>query len=235
MNKIKFIMFDLDGTLINSISDLHFAVSHAVVDLGYAPVTEKQVSTWVGNGVPTLMARALSRNINVRPDLDARLKQQSLKYFNHYYTESNHQRTTVFPGVLHSLEALEHQGIKLAIISNKPSQFIPPIIEKLGLSSFFDDIIGGDQVRNPKPHAEPLIKLMERNHFLPEECLMVGDSRNDIVAGQNAGCPTLGYTFGYNYGVPISDSKPTYVCDKFDGIIELVKGYPQNLMRGHGA
>lgn len=229
MTKIKYIMFDFDGTLIHSIPDLTYAVNKTMVDLGYEPATEAEVSTWVGNGVSMIIARALGHDINPSEAFSDELKEKAAELFYGYYHESNHSRTELFSGVIETLKHLKEQGIKMAVVTNKPSQFIPEIMGKLGLNDYFTDILGGDQVTNRKPDPEALITLMQKHGLLPEECLMVGDSRNDILAAQNAGCPSVGYTFGYNYGNPISDSQPTYVCDKFNEIIEVVKGYPDNV------
>ena len=230
MTKIKFIMFDLDGTLVHSVPDLTYAINRTMSDLGYPQASEDEIATWVGNGAPMIIARSISHDMNPSSELTDELKQKAEELFYRYYHESNHSRTHLFEGVLSTLESLKQQGIQMAVITNKPAQFVPDIMHKLGLSDYFIDVIGGDQVKNRKPDPESLFLLMEKYAVLPEECLMVGDSRNDILAAHNAGCPSLGYTFGYNYGEPISDSQPTYVCDKFSDIISVVEGYPKNII-----
>lgn len=230
MTKIKFILFDLDGTLVHSIPDLTYAINRTMSDMGYDEVTEREMATWVGNGAPMIIARSLSHDITPSAELSDALKEQAETLFYRYYHESNHSRTHLFDGVLPALETFKQQGIQMAIITSKPAQFVPEIMQKLGLNDYFTDVIGGDQVKNRKPDPESLFLLMKKYDFLPEECLMVGDSRNDILAAHNAGCPSLGYTFGYNYGEPISDSQPTYVCDKFSDIIQVVEGYPKNII-----
>jgi phosphoglycolate phosphatase len=227
MNKltsIRGVAFDLDGTLIDSAPGLAYAVDSALYALELPQAGEERVITWIGNGADVLMERALAWALTEksRPQADDELRAMMRRLFDRYYAQAAQEGSFLFPGVVETLSALKQSDIALALVTNKPTAFVMPILTALGISDFFRVIIGGDDVEHKKPHPEAVLKVMQKLHLQPDALLFVGDSRNDILAARAAGCRSVGLTYGYNYGEAIALSKPDYVYDRLQEILPLV-------------
>lgn len=242
MQAIRGVAFDLDGTLVDSAPGLTAAVDNALYALELPQAGEARVITWIGNGADVLMSRALAWSLQERnaqraaigkPAIDsADIPQEEQafmlrKLFDRYYAESVKEGSVLFPDVAQTLAALHGKGLPLALVTNKPTPFVAPLLEALGIDSFFDVVIGGDDVKNKKPHPEPLLLVAEKLALAPGELLFVGDSRNDILAARAAGCCSVGLTYGYNYGEPITLSEPDYVFDRFNELLPAL-GLPHS-------
>jgi len=127
--------------------------------------------------------------------------------------------TKLYPSVGACLKILKAQGYRLAIVTNKPFEFIAPILEKLQLNGLFEIMLGGDSLPERKPHAQPLLHVCQQLNVSVEQCLMVGDSKNDILAAKAANMHSIGLTYGYNYGEDIGLHQPEAVLDDFADII----------------
>lgn len=216
--KIRGVAFDLDGTLIDTALGLSQAVDLALYALELPVAGEERVVTWIGNGADIMMQRALKWSLKDKePDL-AQLN-MARKLFDRYYAETVEEGSFLFPGVAATLAALKEKGLPLAVVTNKPTPFVTPLLEDLGIAQYFQTIIGGDDVKEKKPHPEALYKVMETLGLAADELLFVGDSRNDIQAAQAAGCPSVGLTWGYNYGEAIGLSNPDVVFDRFADLL----------------
>lgn len=222
LDHITHIAFDLDGTLLDSVPDLTLAVDKAMRDLGRAGVSEAQVQEWVGNGADSLVARALSQSIEIAADLDAALKREARALFDRHYAECGHQRSGLYPGVRESLQRLVAEGYQLAIITNKPYQFVPEILEQQQILALFDEILGGDSLPKRKPDPMPLHYLMDKYQLAPANLLMVGDSKNDILAAQNAGIASVALPYGYNHGEPIANANPDFLLSDLTELASLL-------------
>ena len=141
------------------------------------------------------------------------------KLFDRYYGEVAEEGSFLFPAVADTLGALHAKGLPLALVTNKPTPFVAPILASLDIAKYFTVVIGGDDVKNKKPHPEPLLLVAEKLGLAPAALLFVGDSRNDIQAAKAAGCSSIGLTYGYNYGEPISLSEPDYIFDQFNELL----------------
>lgn len=219
---IKFIAFDLDGTLLDSVPDLAVAADKAVRTLGFAPVTEEQVRDYVGNGADVLIARSLSQSLTINPDLTDKVRADARVLFDDFYEQSGHKLSHLYPTVKETLEELHQAGFTMAIVTNKPSKFVPHILEQHGIAKYFVDVLGGDAFPEKKPDPVALNWLMDKHQLQPGDMLMVGDSKNDILAAKNAGCASFGLTYGYNHGEPISESNPDFVADQLAELLEIV-------------
>ena len=219
---IKFIAFDLDGTLLDSVPDLAVAADQAVQALGFPSVSEEQVRDYVGNGADVLIGRALSQSLTINPDLNAELRAKARVLFDDYYDQSGHKLSHLYPTVKETLEELHKAGFVMALVTNKPSKFVPDVLEKHGIAKYFVDVLGGDAFPEKKPNPIALNWLMEKHQIQPSEMLMVGDSKNDILAAKNAGCASFGLTYGYNHGEPISVSNPDFVADSLAELLDVV-------------
>ncbi len=213
----RLVMFDLDGTLLDSVPDLAAAVDSTLMLLGRPPAGVAQVRDWVGNGAPVLIRRALAGQLDYSAVDDA-TAEEALALFMRAYAE-NHELTTVYVGVVPTLDWLKRQGVKLAVVTNKPEQFVAPLLEDKGLLSYFDWLVGGDTLPQKKPDPTPLLHVMTQAGVTPSESLFIGDSRNDIQAARAAGVCCVGMTYGYNHGHAIEDEQPDLVLDDMRGLL----------------
>lgn len=214
---IKAVAFDLDGTLVDSIHGLADATDSALSELGYPQAGKENVTVWIGNGVDILLERALTWATGNTPD--AALHAKCRQLFDKYYADAVKTGSPLFANVKPTLQALADAGMDLAIVTNKPTPFIAPLLAELGIDNFFSVVLGGDDVKNKKPHPSPLYLTLGEFGLRREEMLFVGDSRNDILAAKAAECPSVGLTYGYNYGIPIADSHPDCVLSDFAGLL----------------
>ncbi len=222
IEQIQLIAFDLDGTLLDSVPDLAVAADQTVRALGYPGVSEAQVRDYVGNGADVLIGRALSQSLTVDPSLSPELMQDARKRFDAYYAATGHRLSHLYPGVKETLEQLHQAGFTMAIATNKPSKFVPDILQQHQIAHYFKAVIGGDRFEKKKPDPMALAWLLATYDCQPQQMLMVGDSKNDILAAQRAGCRSFGLTYGYNHGEPIADSNPDYVADQISQLLDIV-------------
>lgn len=234
LQNIRGVAFDLDGTLVDSAPGLTAAVDNALYALELPMAGEERVVTWIGNGADVLIQRALTwarqeraalRAAQGKPSVDhddiPQAEQQAIlrKLFDRYYGEVAEEGSFLFPAVADTLGALHAKGLPLALVTNKPTPFVAPILASLDIAKYFTVVIGGDDVKNKKPHPEPLLLVAEKLGLAPADLLFVGDSRNDIQAAKAAGCSSIGLTYGYNYGEPISLSEPDHIFDQFNELL----------------
>ncbi|WP_434997372.1 phosphoglycolate phosphatase [Vibrio scophthalmi] len=222
MKELKLIAFDLDGTLLDSVPDLAVAADQAVQALGFSAVSEEQVRDYVGNGADILIGRALSQSLTINPELSPELLAQGRVLFDDFYDKSGHKLSHLYPAVKETLAALQQAGFVLALVTNKPSKFVPDVLAKHDIAKYFTDVLGGDAFPERKPNPVALNWLLEKHGCTPSEMLMVGDSKNDILAAKNAGCHSFGLTYGYNHGEAISVSEPDFVADNIAELLEVI-------------
>lgn len=224
LEKKKLIIFDLDGTLIDSVPDLAASVNFMLSKLRRSTHATDEIREWVGNGAQTLVKRALIGKKDFQEEqVNKNLYEQALPIFLESYEENLCEHTYLFEGVKETLEDLKEQGYKMAIVTNKPYKFISPILKALEIAECFDLLLGADSLKTKKPSAEPLLHAM--NHFKcnEKECVMVGDSKNDIIAANNANMQSIAVSYGYNYGEDISIHKPSVVIGHFSEILKLLE------------
>ncbi|MEA1982982.1 MAG: phosphoglycolate phosphatase [Campylobacterota bacterium] len=217
----KLIIFDLDGTLIDSGDDLALALNITLQELGRQEFSEATIHQWVGNGAQTLVKRALSGSVDIDKNIDSALFQKALQLFLAHYKKNVCVKTKLYPNVKNTLQTLQNRGYTLAIVTNKPIGFVPKILEVLQIEQYFELTLGGDSLQEKKPSPMPLLHVCSELGFLPQESVMVGDSKNDILAAKAASMDSIGVTYGYNYGEEISIYEPTFSVDEFTKIIEL--------------
>ena len=220
-DKIKAIAFDLDGTLIDSVPDLTVATQEALVELGLKSCSEAQVRTWVGNGAEMLMRRAMSHALGT--DVEQTTLDAAMPIFMHHYQENLEKHSALYSDVHQVLKTLFDAGFKLAVVTNKPYRFTMPLLNAFGINDFFSLVLGGDTLAKMKPDPLPLQHLLHEWQLEKTELLMVGDSKNDILAAKAAGIASIGLTYGYNYGEDIGLSSPDAVCGQFSEILNWVK------------
>ena len=222
MKELKLIAFDLDGTLLDSVPDLAVAADQAVQALGFPAVSEEQVRDYVGNGADILIGRALSQSLTINPELSPELLAEGRVLFDDFYEKSGHKLSHLYPAVVETLTELKQAGFILALVTNKPSKFVPEVLVKHDIAQFFTDVLGGDAFPERKPNPIALNWLMEKHDCKPSEMIMIGDSKNDILAAKNAGCHSFGLTYGYNHGEPIAATSPDFVADSIAELLEVI-------------
>lgn len=205
------ILIDLDGTLIDSVPDLAYCVDATMSKIGRAPWGEAKVREWVGNGVERLVKRALVGQLDGEPE-DA-LYQQALPIFMAIYQDNISQRSTLYPGVEEGLKQLKARGYHVACVTNKAAQFTEPLLKDMGIYSRFELVVSGDTTPRKKPDPMPLLYAAEKFGVAPKDCLMVGDSTNDVTAARQAGFQIVCVPYGYNHGKDIRDAKPDAVIN----------------------
>ncbi|CAG9298233.1 phosphoglycolate phosphatase [Celerinatantimonas diazotrophica] len=218
---LKAVAFDLDGTLIDSGPDLALAINLMLEELSRNSFDSAVVQGWVGNGVEVLIKRALSGQQTIDPNLDDALYRDARARFDRLYAENLCINTKPYPGVSETLEALQAKQIPMAVVTNKPYPFTQALLVELGFDRYFDIVLGGESLPKRKPDPDPLQYVLEKRALEPSQMLMVGDSRNDILAAKAAGCPSYAVTYGYNYGVPIAQSHPDWVSDSICDLEKL--------------
>lgn len=207
----RLVMFDLDGTLLDSVPDLAAAVDKMLLALGRQPAGLEAVRHWVGNGARVLVRRALAGDIE-HAGVSEEDTERALELFMEAYADS-HELTVVYPGVVETLKWLKKHDVELALITNKPERFVGPLLDEMKLGKFFRWIIGGDTLPQQKPDPAALLFVMKMAGVSADEAFFVGDSRNDILAAKAAGVRSVGLTYGYNHGQPITNETPTVVVD----------------------
>lgn len=215
----KLVMFDLDGTLVDSVPDIAIAVNKTLQDLGLPTVSEDKVRLWVGNGAEMLIRRALTDGDDNQP-VDQALWDKAHKLALGYYPY-HHDIQYLFAGVKAFLETMQQHAVKMAIVTNKPVQFVEPLLKELGINQFFQWFIGGDSLPQKKPAPEPLLYVLKQAGVSNTQALFIGDSRSDIRAAKAANVPCAALTYGYNHGEPIANENPTWVIDNLNDLLKL--------------
>jgi phosphoglycolate phosphatase len=209
VERLKLLVFDLDGTLIDSAQDLCNSVNATLAEFDHEPLPDPAIASFVGNGAPMLMRRSLALASNLSPEaVNEELLGKAYAFFLQYYREHKLDFTYAYEGVLEALKALDelHQAPSgsdrkpartMAVLTNKPVRPARGICEGLGLASYFLHIYGGDSFAAKKPDPMGLRSLMEETGARPDETAMIGDSQVDVLTARNAGAWSIGCAFGF--------------------------------------
>jgi phosphoglycolate phosphatase len=214
-------LFDLDGTLADSALDLVAAVNQTLERLDRPPAGIDQVRQWIGHGAAVLIRRALAGTAGWQPAsaADDALFEEAMTLFFKYYETANGQHAKVYPGVMECLNRLQQMDCPMAIVTNKPEQFVAPLLEQLKLDGYFQLIIGGDTLASKKPDPEPLLYAMRALNGRPATTVMVGDSAADVQAAKAAGISCVAVTYGYNFGNPVRALGANVVVDSLSELL----------------
>ena len=214
------VIFDLDGTLIDTAPDLIDSLNHTIAAGGLAPLTFADLTHLVGQGARVMIRRAFELRGH---SLDETAVEPLLDRFLAHYKAQMPGESRPYPGLAECLNRLSAAGMKLAVCTNKSEELALPLLEKLELASRFVAITGGDTFPVRKPDARHIFGTIERGGGDPQRSVMIGDSINDILAARNAGIPSIAVTFGYS-DVPVADLHPDHVIASFDqltvGLVE---------------
>lgn len=219
----QLLIFDFDGTLIDSVPDLGDATNAMLTTLGKETYPISTIRNWVGNGSRMLVERALVGKIEVlEGELTVEETDHAEQVFFDAYKNLSGSKTVAYPDVDSGLRKLKAAGFTLALVTNKPIRFVPKILQSFGWQDLFSEVLGGDSLPVKKPNPAPLLHVCEALNVTPTQAVMIGDSRNDILAGQNANMDTLGLSYGYNYGQDIRELNPTEAFDDFAALVDYL-------------
>lgn len=209
---IKLIIFDLDGTLVNSIIDITNSLNYAIEPYGLGPKTVEEVRQLVGEGITKVIEKVLGdERLNLREDV--------IKRFLDFYSEHIVDNTAPYPGVREALDRLN--GYKKAVISNKREAFSIKVLKGVDLIQYFDMVVGSDSTEEKKPSPVPVLHVLSTLGIEPGNAVMVGDSNHDIEAGKRAGVRTVGVTYGYRDKAYLSGAD--FIIDRMSELPPVVQ------------
>ena len=214
---MSLLIFDLDGTLIDSSQDLANSVNATRVHLGLVPIENEVVYSYVGNGAPVLIRKALG------PAYSDDAVESALQFFLEYYRKHMLDFTTLYPGVREVLDQFHHAGIKMAVLTNKPVRFSQAIVDGLGLAGHFQSVYGGNSFEQKKPHPVGIETLMAECGAPRGETAMVGDSSVDVQTARNACVTAYGVTWGFQPET-FAAYPPDFLIDKPQELADRVFG-----------
>jgi phosphoglycolate phosphatase len=220
--RLDALLFDLDGTLLDTLPDIALALNRSLADFGFSAVSSLQARSWIGRGGAVLLDRAFAA-LGVQPG--ERDRQVVLeRYFEHYAAvqAAGESAAQPFAGVTAALPALRAQGLKLAVVTNKQHALAIGALDHTGLSPWFELVVGGDTIAFRKPDPEPLRHACRELSVATANCLMVGDSINDVVAARAAGMPVVCVPYGYNEGQPAEELPCDALVESLDALPALL-------------
>ncbi len=203
------LVFDLDGTLVETAPDLRAALNHTLTGIGLPPLTLSEVRAMVGDGARALLQKGLDKH-DTAPDLEP-----LFDAFLAYYGRNLSRESFVFPGLLPIIEALAGHGVKFAVCTNKPVSLSRRLLGELGIEGHFPVVLGGDSLPVRKPDPAHLEGTLDALGVAPERAVMIGDSSNDVATARGAGVPVIVVSFGYTT-TPARALGADLVIDHFD-------------------
>ena len=214
---VRALIFDLDGTLIDSKQDLIHSVNAMLRELGRAELPTETISGYIGHGAPQLVARALGNGCTEEE------RQQALQFFLSYYEEHKMDTTCAYPGVPETLEKLA--SMPMAVLTNKPVRISVRILEAMGLSKYFQAIYGGNSFQTKKPDPLGATTILRELNTEPREALLVGDSEVDVQTARNAG--TLAAAVNYGFGMHDREAHPADIyLERFAELATVLDSRP---------
>ena len=210
-NSIRAVIFDLDGTLIDTAGEIKEALDRTFDEVGAAKLAREDVENLIGRGVRSMVERALQRAGAGSVDVN-----RAVERFEGHYAETVGTEADLYAGVLDGLRLLHESGRRLAVVTNKPRFFTAKLLARAGVDAFFTGLVAGDDGIRRKPHGDMLLAACRAMDASPAATLMVGDSDNDVQAARAAGCSIWCVPYGYNEG----RSPDTLACDRMVATVE---------------
>ena len=211
-------IIDLDGTMVDTLGDFTAALNAMLAHLALPGVEPSEIEPMVGKGSEHLIHSVLAH-----VGADPALYEQAWQAYQEHYLVINGRHSAVYAGAAEGLQALRSAGLRLACLTNKPSNFARPLLEAKGLDGFFEFVFGGESFEHKKPDPLPLLKTCEALGVPPGRTLMVGDSSNDARAARAAGCPVILVTYGYNHGAPVRGVDADGFADSLADVAAMVR------------
>ncbi|MDP1596109.1 MAG: phosphoglycolate phosphatase [Methylotenera sp.] len=216
---IKAVLLDLDGTLVHTAPEISRAANSMLAKMNLPTLTAVQITTYIGDGATTLIKRCLTGRIDGAPEPALLATAQALffEYYAQIVTESQ-----PYPNALAGLISIKNAGLRTACVTNKPSSFTLPLLQKYDLLRYFDLIVSGDTLPRKKPEPDQILYVCEQFGVLVQDVAMVGDSKTDISAARSAGCRMFAVPYGYNQGQRIEVTEVDALIDNIGDVLDLV-------------
>ena len=218
---VRAVAFDLDGTLVETLPDLHESAVRMLAQIGRPAVTESTVRAYIGDGVDRLVSRLLTGKPDGEPD--PALFETAAEDFRGHYASVLTRASHPFSGVISCLKILRERGFKLACVTNKPARFTEPLLEGLALTGYFDLILSGDSLPRKKPDALPLLHTARAFGVEPVQLLMVGDSPVDTGSARSAGCPVFCVPYGYRGTLTVRELDCDAIVPTLLDLLDLIR------------
>ena len=223
LNYKELIIFDMDGTLIDSAPSLAFAINHMLKELNREPVSLTRVREFIGKGSEILVKRALLNRVDIdNISINEEEFKNAHKILLDFYGKNLNAKTTLFENTKETLEELQKE-YKIALVTNKPHQFVSEILEHFNIDKYFDYTLGASDKIAKKPAPDMLLETCKYFSIEPNNAVMIGDSNNDILAAKSANIDTIAVTYGYS-NEDISTLNPTLIVDNLLEIPKVLNG-----------
>lgn len=222
--RFEAVTFDLDGTLVDTVGDLHEAARRTLLDVSMPPRSLAAVRGFIGHGTEALVRQCLDWGEPV-PDEVMQLAQARFKA---HYAEVNGQFSALYPGAAQALQQCGELGLRIAVVTNKVAMFTEPLLERMGLRDFFPVVISGDSTPYRKPHPQPILAACEQLGVMPEKTLHIGDSRHDVAAARAAGLCVYCVPYGYDQGQPVTSAECDALVLDLPTAIELARSHTKS-------
>ena len=214
------VLFDLDGTLIDSAPDLVGACNDMLNVLGRPPVALETARGWIGNGARRLVERALTQDFD--GEAPAQLMETAYPLFQKCYKANLHRDSVLYAGAAKTLAQCQAAGRRVGCVTNKPGAFTLPLLKAMGLSRYLDPIVSGDDLPKKKPDPLPLEHVAGQWGLPPAQCLLVGDSVSDFRAARACGMPVVLVSYGYSQGLDLFELGPDAVIDSLAKVLNII-------------
>ena len=214
------LLFDLDGTLVDTAPDLARALNRVLRALDCPTVTLENTRNWIGNGMRRLLERALAGDGEKKASPE--FVDRGVVLFEPFYAEAVWTDSVCYPGVVDGLAKLKRMGYKMGCVTNKPRSCTGVLLEHSGLAGFFEVVVAGDDLVETKPAPAPLLYAADQLQVGPQDCVVIGDSQNDVNAARAAGMAVLVVTWGYHQGLEWSAMGATQLVSQFNQIFHVV-------------
>jgi phosphoglycolate phosphatase len=218
------LLFDLDGTLIDSAADICDAINALLTEHGRRTLTEAEVRTMIGDGSAELVRRAFAAT---GPALAADASAQTVARYLGLYAAQPVRSDCLYPGVIATLDRLTAAGYRLSLCTNKPERITRTLLRALDLERLFPVVLGAEVLPVRKPDPGPLLWVLERLNARPADAVMIGDSRNDVLAARAAGMPVIAVSYGYAK-MPAAELGADKVVDHFPALESALAGMTAN-------
>ncbi|HEY6329801.1 MAG TPA: HAD-IA family hydrolase [Blastocatellia bacterium] len=214
MIQVNSMLFDLDGTLIDSRADLARSINLMLADLSRPPLDESRISSFVGDGVWVLVYRSLKATDPNGEAPDEALHKKGIELMRHHYSEQMLVSTHLFPNVADTLDHFSDK--RIGLVTSKETDLARLILDHFKIARFFNCVVGGDQLPERKPDPKPVLRAMALLESQPATTVMIGDSENDVIAGKRAGTLTCGVTYGFRTEEQIRETVPDVIVNHFE-------------------
>lgn len=207
------LIFDLDGTLVDTSQDITDSVNYTLKNLGSPHITKNEVERYIGDGMRTLLIRATGNE-------DSAFIRKAIDIFRPHYLDHCVDKSVLYPGVREVLERFKSKP--MALVTNKPTEMVAKILDHFGVRDSFRAVLGAESTKEKKPHPEPILKSLESMGTQAQTCMIVGDGNNDIEAGKAAGTLTCAVTYGFRKREELERSRPDFFIHRITDLNTIV-------------